>query len=88
MDNMIPSISMIPPSAREAAKETTEEVMKALDSKMRAFQSLYSQVSCSDMSAMNRISDVCAPLSGGNGGGATTPAGSIGGRTPSDPAAT
>ena len=68
MDNMIPSISMIPPSAREAAKETTEEVMKALDSKMRAFQSLYSQVSCSDMSAMNRISDVCAPLSGGNGG--------------------
>ena len=80
MDNMIPSISMIPPSAREAAKETTEEVMKALDSKMRAFQSLYSQVSCSDMSA--------PPSAAATGGGATTPAGSIGGRTPSDPAAT
>jgi hypothetical protein len=67
---MIPSISIsIPPSVREAAKQTTEEVMKALDSKMRAFQSLYSQVSCSDMSAMNRISDVCAPLSGNGGGG-------------------
>jgi len=58
----------IPPSAREAAKETTEEVMKALDSKMRAIQSLYSQVSCSEMSAMNRtLSDVCAPLGSGNG---------------------
>ncbi|KAL3801136.1 hypothetical protein ACHAW5_011084 [Stephanodiscus triporus] len=55
---MIPSIT-IPPSAREAAMETKEEVM-------RAFQSLYSQVSCTDLSAMKQIAD-CVPLNGGGG---------------------
>ncbi|KAL3811004.1 hypothetical protein ACHAXA_002281 [Cyclostephanos tholiformis] len=61
---MIPSIT-IPPSARDAAKETTEEVMKALDSKMRAFQSLYSQVSCTDLLAIKHQVADCVPLVGG-----------------------
>jgi hypothetical protein len=64
---MIPSIT-IPPSARDAAKETTEEVMKALDSKMRAFQSLYSQVSCTDLLAIKQQVADCVPLRGGMGG--------------------
>mmetsp|Transcript_20057 Transcript_20057/g.43500 ORF Transcript_20057/g.43500 Transcript_20057/m.43500 type:complete len:592 (-) Transcript_20057:127-1902(-) len=52
---MIPTIA-IPPSAKEAAKETTEEMRKA-------FHSFYSQVSCTDLSSA--IQADCTPL--GNG---------------------
>ncbi|KAL7440728.1 hypothetical protein ACHAXH_004297 [Discostella pseudostelligera] len=56
---MIPSISILPSSAKEAAMETTEEMMKA-------FQSLYSQVNCSDMSLSLPTPD-CSHLTGGEG---------------------
>ena len=53
---MIPSISILPPSAKEAAMETTEEMIKA-------FQSLYAQVNCSDLSLSIPTPD-CTHLKG------------------------
>jgi hypothetical protein len=44
---------MIPSSARDAARETTEEVLKlkAIDARMREFHALYSQVNCAHPTA-------------------------------------
>ena len=42
---------MIPSSARDSARETTEEVLKAIDARMREFHALYSQVNCAHPTA-------------------------------------
>ena len=58
---------------QSSAKETTEEVFKVLDNKLRQVQSLYShvssQVSCSELSAMKQLAD-CSAIGGGGGAAA------------------
>lgn len=70
---MIPTIADFP-SMQSSAKETTEEVLKVLDSKIRQVQSLYShvssQVSCSELSAMKQLADCSNATRGGGAGGA------------------
>ena len=67
---MLPTIADSFPSMQSSAKETTEEVLKVLDSKIRQVQSLYthvsSQVSCSEISAMKQLAD-CSNATGGGG---------------------
>mmetsp|Transcript_29595 Transcript_29595/g.54306 ORF Transcript_29595/g.54306 Transcript_29595/m.54306 type:complete len:645 (+) Transcript_29595:239-2173(+) len=67
----------IPPGAKEAALETTEEMRVAakevLAQGREVFHSFYSQVSCTDLSAIQASAN-CAPLKAG--GGAHHPPGS------------
>jgi len=60
----------IPPGAKEAAIETTEEMRVAakevLAQGREVFHSFYSQVSCTDLSAIQQAAN-CAPLKAGGG---------------------
>lgn len=63
-------LTMIPPGAKEAAMETTEEVKKAAKeaafAAKESFHSFYSQVSCTDLSAIQGVD--CNPIKNRRGG--------------------
>ncbi len=64
---------MIPSSARDAAMETTEEVLKAINTRMREFHTLYSQANCAHPTADllanvgRQVYECGVPRGGGDG---------------------